>query len=138
MTPSHPGSYLSWLPLSDESRADRVVKVLMDSHISVSTAEPFCTSQTIPQAIRVALAFWVQTRYQRFTTPTRAILIYNLEPVFSAIFAVWLLHEILHARVLLGGSLILLGMCLPGIFAAVVHNRRKRGNDSVSDYTGEH
>ena len=52
---THPGSYFAWLPLSDESRADRVVKVLMDSHISVSTAEPFCTSQTIPQAIRVAL-----------------------------------------------------------------------------------
>lgn len=84
------------------------------------------------------LAFWVQTRYQRFTTPTRAILIYNLEPVFSAIFAVWLLHEILPARVLLGGSLILLGMCLPGIFAAVVRHHRKRRNDSVSDYTGEH
>lgn len=84
------------------------------------------------------LAFWVQTRYQRFTTPTRAILIYNLEPVFSAIFAVWLLHEILPARVLLGGSLILLGMCLPGIFAAVVRHHRKRRNDSVIDYTGEH
>lgn len=52
---THPGSYFAWLPLSDESRADRVVKVLMDSHISVSTAEPFCASQTIPQAIRVAL-----------------------------------------------------------------------------------
>lgn len=52
---SHPGSYFAWLPLSDESRADRVVKELMDSNISVSAAEPFCTSQTIPQAIRIAL-----------------------------------------------------------------------------------
>lgn len=52
---SHPGSYFSWLPLSDEARADRVVKDLMDSNISVSTAGPFCASQTIPQAIRIAL-----------------------------------------------------------------------------------
>ena len=52
---THPGSYFAWLPLPDESRADRVVKDLMDSNISVSTAEPFCTSQTIPQAIRIAL-----------------------------------------------------------------------------------
>jgi hypothetical protein len=27
----------------------------MENNISVSTAEPFCTSQTVPQAIRIAL-----------------------------------------------------------------------------------
>ncbi|MEB6377866.1 PLP-dependent aminotransferase family protein [Leclercia adecarboxylata] len=52
---THPGSYFAWLPLADEARADRVVKTLMDANISVSTAEPFSTSGTVPQAIRVAL-----------------------------------------------------------------------------------
>lgn len=52
---THPGSYFAWLPLPDESRADRIVKVLMDSNISVSTAVPFCTTQTVPQAIRITL-----------------------------------------------------------------------------------
>lgn len=52
---THPNSYFAWLPLAEEARADRVVKDLMDNHISVSTAEPFCTAQTIPQAIRIAL-----------------------------------------------------------------------------------
>lgn len=52
---SHPNAYYAWLPLTDESRADRVAKALMDNNISVSTAEPFNTTQTIPQAIRIAL-----------------------------------------------------------------------------------
>lgn len=71
------------------------------------------------------IAFWVQTHYQRYTTPTRAVLIYNLEPVFSALFAVWLLSENLSGNVLLGGGLILLGMCLPVLIATVTGRHRK-------------
>ncbi|MFO3904664.1 PLP-dependent aminotransferase family protein [Enterobacter hormaechei] len=52
---THPDSYFAWLPLADEARADRVVRELMDNNISVSTAEPFSTSGTVPQAIRIAL-----------------------------------------------------------------------------------
>lgn len=52
---THPDSYFAWIPLPDEARADRVARVLMDSNISVSTAEPFCTSLVVPQALRVAL-----------------------------------------------------------------------------------
>lgn len=52
---SHPDSYFVWLPLGEESRADRLVNALMERRISVSTAEPFCVSTTIPQALRIAL-----------------------------------------------------------------------------------
>ncbi len=52
---SHPDSYFVWLPLGEESRADRLPNALMERRISVSTAEPFCVSATIPQALRIAL-----------------------------------------------------------------------------------
>ncbi|HHG7189084.1 TPA: PLP-dependent aminotransferase family protein [Klebsiella pneumoniae] len=52
---SHPDSYFVWLPLDEESRADRLANALMERRISVSTAEPFCVSATIPQALRIAL-----------------------------------------------------------------------------------
>lgn len=52
---SHPDSYFVWLPLGEESRADRLSNALMERRISVSTAEPFCVSATIPQALRIAL-----------------------------------------------------------------------------------
>ncbi|WP_284309709.1 PLP-dependent aminotransferase family protein [Proteus mirabilis] len=52
---THPASYFAWFPLPDDTRADRVAKKLMDCNISVSTAEPFCTSLVVPQALRIAL-----------------------------------------------------------------------------------
>ena len=52
---SPPDSYFVWLPLGEESRADRLANALMERRISVSTAEPFCVSATIPQALRIAL-----------------------------------------------------------------------------------
>ncbi|EAN2420033.1 PLP-dependent aminotransferase family protein [Salmonella enterica] len=52
---THPNSYFAWLPLPDETRADRVARNLMDCNISISTAEPFSTSLVVPQAIRLAL-----------------------------------------------------------------------------------
>lgn len=73
-----------------------------------------------------AIAFWVQTRYQRYTTPLRAILIYNLEPVFAACFSVWLLHETLSRNVLFGGGLIVLGMSLPAIITLLNQRVSKR------------
>ena len=52
---SHPASYFAWIPLPEEARADRIVKELMNINISVSTAEPFSASQSVTQAIRIAL-----------------------------------------------------------------------------------
>ncbi|GDX06269.1 PLP-dependent aminotransferase family protein [Buttiauxella sp. A111] len=52
---SHPASWFIWLPLAEEVRAESVVRRLLDKNISVSTAEPFSTSQNVPHAIRIAL-----------------------------------------------------------------------------------
>jgi len=51
----HPTSYMLRIPLSGEARADRVAADLMHQNVSVSTAEPFATTQDIPHAIRLAL-----------------------------------------------------------------------------------
>ena len=82
--------------------------------------EPFFWPRIWDQQLIVALvvcsvfatvyAFWVMTTFQRLTTPTRAALIYTLEPVFAAIASVWLLSEQLTAVAWCGGALIVLGM----------------------------
>jgi DNA-binding transcriptional MocR family regulator len=51
----HPSSYFVWLCLPDETRADLVAAALMRDSVSVSTAEPFATSQHVPHALRLAL-----------------------------------------------------------------------------------
>jgi drug/metabolite transporter (DMT)-like permease len=55
-------------------------------------------------------AFWAMTTFQNRTTPTRAALIYTLEPVFAAIFSIWLAGDRLTPIGWVGGGLIVAGM----------------------------
>lgn len=55
-------------------------------------------------------AFWAMTVFQKRTTPTRAALIYTLEPVFGAMMAVLYAGERLTGIAWAGGALIVLGM----------------------------
>ncbi len=64
----------------------------------------------ITAVFATAYAFWVMTAFQRWTTPTRAALIYTLEPVFAAIFSVLLAGDRLTPVAWAGGGLIVLGM----------------------------
>lgn len=59
-----------------------------------------------------ALAFFFQTRLQRYTTPTHVGLIFIMEPVFAALTAVIWAHESLTLATELGGFMIVLGMVL--------------------------
>ncbi|MCG8619151.1 MAG: DMT family transporter [Desulfobacterales bacterium] len=55
-------------------------------------------------------AFWAMTTFQNRTTPTRAALIYTLEPLFAAIFSIWLAGDRLTATGWIGGGFIVIGM----------------------------
>lgn len=52
---SHPTSYFIWIPLPEEVRSDQIVMQLLQTNISVSTAEPFATTDHVPHALRIAL-----------------------------------------------------------------------------------
>lgn len=56
------------------------------------------------------LTTWVQTRYQQYTTPTRAALIFSLEPALAALISWWLLGEVVGSLGILGGGLIVGGI----------------------------
>jgi drug/metabolite transporter (DMT)-like permease len=57
-------------------------------------------------------SFWVQTHYQRFTSPVRASMIFLAEPFFAAVFAVGLLGEHISGQAGLGALFILVAMIL--------------------------
>jgi drug/metabolite transporter (DMT)-like permease len=61
-------------------------------------------------------AFWAMTVFQKMTTPTRAALIYTLEPVFGALFAVLYAGESLTTIAWFGGILIVLGMIVAEVW----------------------
>lgn len=70
-----------------------------------------------------ALAYFVQTTFQRYLSALQTALIFTLEPVFAGLFAVLLGGEHLGWRGLGGGALIVVGM-LAGRRA---EGRRSRG-----------
>ena len=63
-----------------------------------------------------AYAFWAMTTFQNRTTPTRAALIYTLEPLFAAIFSIWLAGDRLSPLGWMGGVFILAGMLFAEIW----------------------
>ncbi|GIW50360.1 MAG: membrane protein [Anoxybacillus sp.] len=58
------------------------------------------------------IAFFIQTHFQQYTSPTRVALIFALEPVFAALTAYIWNDERLQQTALFGAALILLGMVL--------------------------
>ena len=62
-----------------------------------------------------ALAIFIQSRAQQFTTSTHVGLIFSLEPVFGAIFSFFILQEVLTTMGMIGGALIFTGIILSEI-----------------------
>ena len=58
------------------------------------------------------LAMWVQTRYQGDTTPTRAAVIFAMEPVIAAFFAYLVRGELIGLAGQFGGGMIIAGLLL--------------------------
>lgn len=56
-----------------------------------------------------AFCFVGQTVAQQYTSPTHTGLIFSLEPIFAALFAILFLDEGLTTKLLVGGSFILVG-----------------------------
>jgi len=78
--------------------------------------------------LATVMTTWVQTRYQRDTTPTRAALIFTLEPVWTAILGFIFLDEMLGAKGFLGGGLIIAGILFSELADAMLEPwRRRRG-----------
>ena len=78
----------------------------------------------ITSVFATAYAFWAMTTYQHRTTPTRAALIYTLEPVFAAIFSIWLAGDRLSVLGWVGGGLIVAGMVIAEVWP-LLNSRNK-------------
>jgi len=70
----------------------------------------------ITAVFATAYAFWAMTTFQNRTTPTRAALIYTLEPVFAAVFSVWLAGDRLTPIGWFGGAMIVVGMIVAEVW----------------------
>jgi drug/metabolite transporter (DMT)-like permease len=55
---------------------------------------------------------YMNTKYQKYTTPTRAAILFTFEPVISAILAYLILEERMDILGLIGGALIIIGILI--------------------------
>lgn len=70
------------------------------------------------------IALFLSTKYQKYTTPVKASLIYNSEVVFAVIFAYIILNEILSRSQITGALLILTGVFISE-FSRDLYKREK-------------
>ncbi|WP_079509487.1 DMT family transporter [Mesobacillus jeotgali] len=70
------------------------------------------TALLITSVLATALAFFIQTNFQKHTTATRVALIFAMEPVFAAITAYFWAEERLAYSALVGCGMIFAGMIL--------------------------
>lgn len=69
--------------------------------------------------LATVLTTYIQTRFQKDTTPTRAVIIFTIEPVIAAALAYVILGEELGMVGLAGGGLIIAGVLLSELSDAV-------------------
>ena len=69
-------------------------------------------------------ALYMMNKYQKGTTPVRAVIIYALEPVIAIILGYLFLEEYIGWRELLGGVTILSGVLFSEIWGILVPRRR--------------
>ncbi len=65
------------------------------------------------------LTTYGQTRFQKDTTPTRAVVIFSIEPVIASIMAALILGEQIGALGILGGALIISGVLVSELSDAI-------------------
>jgi len=62
------------------------------------------------------LGLYIAIKYQKFTTPVRAGLIYNMEQIFAVIFAYFIINELMSFNQLIGAIIMFSGLLISEFF----------------------
>lgn len=66
----------------------------------------------------------IQTKYQKETSPTRAAIIFSVEPVFAAVIAYFVLGETIGLQGAFGGGIIVVGLLVSELSDILFRSRR--------------
>lgn len=62
------------------------------------------------------IALYISNRFQKFTTPVKAGIIYNMEQVFAVVFSYFLIKEVLSFNQIIGAIFMLTGLLISEFF----------------------
>jgi drug/metabolite transporter (DMT)-like permease len=96
--------------------------------ISIISSQTVIVALFVTSVFATALAFFAQTSFQKYTTPTRVALIFAMEPVFAAVAGYYWASERLSISAIMGCLFIFLGM----VFAELPIERFKWIRNKIS------
>lgn len=112
-SPDHDPFVLATLQISTVTVISFIAALLKETPPSQTDfTAPVWWAIIITAVLATALAFFLQTWTQKYTSPTHTAIIFTLEPVFAAIFAYLLGGETLSFKQGIGALLIIIGMLL--------------------------
>ncbi len=134
------GIYIVYLDIF--SKTENVLHIafiqVLVTTVMASLAAPFEEIRFIPTtSLLLSLLYmgifasvittYIQTRYQKDTTPTRAVIIFTIEPVITAVLAYFILTEVLGFTGMIGAALIIAGILLSEFSDSIMNlgNHRK-------------
>lgn len=106
--------------------AGATVGSLLFEEMSVQVTSGFVEAIAYLALLATLYTLTIQTRYQRDTTPTRAAIIFSIEPVFAALIAFMFLGERIGGMGILGGGLVVGGLLVSEL-SEVLFRRRTAG-----------
>ncbi|CAG9608228.1 DMT family transporter [Pseudoneobacillus rhizosphaerae] len=96
--------------------------------LSIISSQSVIIALIVTSVFATALAFFAQTSFQKYTTPTRVALIFAMEPVFAAIAGYYWANERLSISAIMGCLFIFLGM----VFAELPVERFSRFRNKMA------
>jgi drug/metabolite transporter (DMT)-like permease len=117
-----------------------VIQMVATGLMALAATALFETPRLVPSTTAIAslvyltllatvVTTYVQTRFQKETTPTRAVVIFSIEPVIATVIAYVLLGETLGTLGVLGGALIIAGVLVSEFADTIPFLRRGGGRD---------
>jgi drug/metabolite transporter (DMT)-like permease len=71
------------------------------------------------------LGLFLSTKYQKYTTPVRAGLIYNMEQIFAVILAYFILSELLSTIQIIGAVIMILGVIISEFYTVILEKLKR-------------
>jgi drug/metabolite transporter (DMT)-like permease len=111
------GQYLSMTVLSFISMI--IFEVLIFGNIKFVYSNVLLFSVIFNGVFSTFIAFILAIKFQKYTTPIRAGLIYNMEQVFAVIFSFIIISEVLTLNQVIGSLIILAGLLVSEFYSVV-------------------
>ena len=100
--------YLSFIQVATTSLT--AVLILPFEEIKFNATQQLILSLLYMGIFATVMTTYIQTRFQKDTTPTRAVIIFTIEPVIAATLSYFILSEVLGIVGVIGAAVIIFGI----------------------------